>query len=177
MWILISWLLRSQPIWIYTVFKTGYIWAQFVLIEVLHPSTAMVMLRQFFSHVRMGLPGLNQYQAADEVSCAKTQHSDSADGEARTSNPSISSLRLYQLSHCTYLQNVLSAGSWEKKMITVFPMTMRPINNPWDAIDKALCMLSTVQYLYSTPHHYNTDLNIMVMLCHISKWFCRHFNR
>ena len=104
LWILISLLLRSQPIWIYNVFKTGYIWAKFVLFEVLHPSTAMAMLRQFFSHVRMGLPGLNQYQAADKVSCAKTQHSDSANGEAQTSNPSITSLTLYQLSHCRCLQ-------------------------------------------------------------------------
>ena len=41
------------------------------------------------------LPGLNQYQAVDKVSCSRTQHSDS--GESPTSNPSIPSLTLYQL--------------------------------------------------------------------------------
>ena len=56
--------------------------------------------QQFFSHVGMGLPGLNQYKEADKVSCSRTQHSDSAGGETQTSNPSIPTLRLYQLSCC-----------------------------------------------------------------------------
>ena len=46
---------------------------------------------------------LNQYWAADKVSCSRTQHSDSAGGETRTSNPSIPSLTLYHLSHCAPL--------------------------------------------------------------------------
>ena len=33
------------------------------------------------------------------MSCSRTQHSDSAGGEARTGNPSIPSLTLYQLRH------------------------------------------------------------------------------
>ena len=58
-------------------------------------------------------------------------------------------------------------------MITAFSMTMGPINNPWDALlDKALCMLSTVQYLYNTSHHYNMYLNIMAML-----WLPNYFQR
>ena len=47
-----------------------------------------------------GLPGLNQYKSEDKVSCSRTQHSDSAGSETRTSNPSITSPTLYQLSHC-----------------------------------------------------------------------------
>ena len=56
--------------------------------------------QQFFSHIGMFscLPGLNQYYAADTVSCSSTQHGDS--GESQTSNPSILSLTLHQLSHC-----------------------------------------------------------------------------
>ena len=38
----------------------------------LHPS------EQFFSHVGLGLPGLNQYKAADKVFCSLTQHSNLA---------------------------------------------------------------------------------------------------
>ena len=38
-----------------------------------------------------------------KVSCSKTQHSDSANGETRTSNPSIHSLTPYQLIHCAPL--------------------------------------------------------------------------
>ena len=38
--------------------------------------------QQLFSHVRTGLPGLNQ----DKMSCSKTQHSDSAFSEACNSN-------------------------------------------------------------------------------------------
>ena len=34
------------------------------------------------------------------MSCSRTQHSDWVGGEARTSNPSIPNLMLYQLSHC-----------------------------------------------------------------------------
>ena len=56
-----------------------------------------------FSHVRTGLPELNQYSAGDKVSCSSTQHSDSAGGETRISNLSIPSLRLYQLNHCALL--------------------------------------------------------------------------
>ena len=42
--------------------------------------------QQFFSHVRIGLPGSNQYKAADKVSWSRTKHCDSTSGEARTSN-------------------------------------------------------------------------------------------
>ena len=52
-----------------------------------------------FSHVGMGLPGLNQYLGVDKVSCSRT-HSDSASEETGTSNPSIVILTLHQLSHC-----------------------------------------------------------------------------
>ena len=45
----------------------------FDLILNLHPS------RQFFSHVRTGLPGLNQYKAEDKVSCSRTQRSASSE--------------------------------------------------------------------------------------------------
>ena len=57
---------------------------------------ALCLDQQFFSHVWTiaCLPGLNQYQAADKVSCSRTQHSDS--GESRTGNPLIPSLNLYQ---------------------------------------------------------------------------------
>ena len=53
-----------------------------------------------FCHVKTisFLPRLNQYNAADKMCFALTQHCDS--GESRTSNPSIPSLTLYQLSHC-----------------------------------------------------------------------------
>ena len=37
-----------------------------------------------FSHVVMGLPGLNQYKTADKVSCSRTQHSESAGSETPT---------------------------------------------------------------------------------------------
>ena len=67
--------------------------------DALHPS------QQFFSHVRMisCLPVLNQYKAADKVSCSRTQRSDSTGSESRTSNPLITILMLYQLSHCALL--------------------------------------------------------------------------
>ena len=46
----------------------------------------------------------SRFEAADkEVSCSRTQHSDSADNESRISNPSIPNLTLYQMSHCTPL--------------------------------------------------------------------------
>ena len=51
------------------------------------------------------LPGLNQYFTADKVSCSRTQHIDSSGVAARTSNPSIPSLALYQLSHCARLKS------------------------------------------------------------------------
>ena len=54
-----------------------------------------------FGHVGMGLPVLNQYKAADKVSCSWTQHSDTAGGEALTSNPWIPNLIIYQLIHYT----------------------------------------------------------------------------
>ena len=38
--------------------------------------------QQFFSHVRMGFPGLSQYKAEDKVSCSMSQGS--ASGEAQT---------------------------------------------------------------------------------------------
>ena len=40
--------------------------------------------QQLFSHVGMGLPGLNQYLAADKVSCSRTQHSNSTSSEVGT---------------------------------------------------------------------------------------------
>ena len=60
------------------------------------------MCQQFFSHVRIGLPELNQYlSVVDKVSCSRKQHIDFAGGETLTSNLSIPSLTLYQLNHCT----------------------------------------------------------------------------
>ena len=44
-------------------FSRGHYWGTFVWFNSLHPS------QQFFSHMRMGLPVLNQYKAADKVSC------------------------------------------------------------------------------------------------------------
>ena len=41
-----------------------------------------------FQSCQGGFPGLKQYLAANKVSCSRTQHNDSAGGEARTSNPS-----------------------------------------------------------------------------------------
>ena len=67
-----------------------------VLFDSLHLS------QQIFSHVGTGLPGLTNTKQLI-VSCSRTQHSDSAGGETRTSNPSIPSLMLYQLSHCILL--------------------------------------------------------------------------
>ena len=58
--------------------------------------------QQFFSHVVKGLPGLNQFYAADKVSFSRTQYIDFPSGESRTtcSNPLIPSLMLYQLRQC-----------------------------------------------------------------------------
>ena len=53
----------------------------FVCVESLCPS------QQFCSHVAMGLPELNQYEAEDRVCCSRTQRS--ASSEAGTCNPSI----------------------------------------------------------------------------------------
>ena len=55
----------------------------------------------FFCNVQTGLPGLNEYLAADKVICSPK--SNSVGIEAQTSNPLIPSLMLYQLSHCTLL--------------------------------------------------------------------------
>ena len=44
------------------------------------------------SHIGMGLPGKNQYQAADKMFCSRTQLSDYVGGEAPSSNPAIPSL-------------------------------------------------------------------------------------
>ena len=49
---------------------------RFVWFDSLCPS------QQIFSHVGTDLPGLNHYQAVDKVCCSRTQHSDSARGEA-----------------------------------------------------------------------------------------------
>ena len=49
--------------------------------RIIHPS------QQYFSHVGMSLPVLNQFYGEDKVSCSRTQHS--ACGESRASNPSI----------------------------------------------------------------------------------------
>ena len=59
----------------------------FVCFESLCPS------QHFFSHVGIGLRGLNQYQADDKVYCSMIQRS--ASGEAQTRNPSIPSQALY----------------------------------------------------------------------------------
>ena len=60
---------------------------------------SLCLSQQFFSHAGMGLTRLYKYQAVDKVSCSRTHHSDSAGGEAQTSNPLIPSLTLYQPSH------------------------------------------------------------------------------
>ena len=48
---------------------------RFAWFDSLHPC------QLFFSHVETGLPGLNQYSAADKVSCLRKQHSEIASGE------------------------------------------------------------------------------------------------
>ena len=61
-----------------------------------------VPCQQFLSHAGMisCLPGSNQYQAADKVSCSSTHlHSESVGGESPTSSPYIPSLTLSHLSH------------------------------------------------------------------------------
>ena len=59
----------------------------FVCFESLRPS------QQFFSYDGMGLSGLNQYKARNNVSCSRTQHSDTS--KARTCKPSVSIQALY----------------------------------------------------------------------------------
>ena len=72
------------------------VWVLFVCFDTLRSS------QQFFSHVWMISDPLvlNQYVAADKVSCSKTQRSDSAGGESGTSQPLIANLKRYQLSFC-----------------------------------------------------------------------------
>ena len=58
--------------------------------------------QQLLSHAGMisCLPGSNQYQAADKMSCSSTHlHSESVGAESPTSSPSIPSLMLSHLSH------------------------------------------------------------------------------
>ena len=50
-----------------------YSFCLFVLFDSLHPS------QHFFSYVLTGLPGLNQYQARNDVSCSRTQRSDACE--------------------------------------------------------------------------------------------------
>ena len=55
--------------------------------------------------------------SSGKMSCSRIQHKDSAGDKAQTSNPSIPSLTIYQLSHCTplyhlYLQSRNQCGSW-----------------------------------------------------------------
>ena len=47
--------------------------------------------------MRSCFPGLNQYQAAGKVSCSRSEHSDYASHESRTSNTSIPSHPINQL--------------------------------------------------------------------------------
>ena len=82
---------QIQISWIHIIFYTACL---FVCFDSLHAS------KQFFSHVRMGLPGLNQYLKAAE-SCSRTQHRNFASSEASTSNPSIHNLTFYQPLHST----------------------------------------------------------------------------
>ena len=56
-----------------------------------------VLSKQFFSHVRTGFPGLNQYLTEDKVYCSRTQRS--ASSEAQTRNTSTLSQALYM--YCT----------------------------------------------------------------------------
>ena len=59
------------------------------------------------SNVGTDLPGLNQYWVVDKVSCPRTQHSDSPNGDAKITNPAIPILTLYQLSHCTPMPDLI----------------------------------------------------------------------
>ena len=63
--------------------------------------------------------------AADKLSCSRTQHSDSTGSESQTSNPSIPSLLLYQLSQCT-LQNFQDAWDLIDQEGNNFPVTVNP---------------------------------------------------
>ena len=82
--------------------------AKFFCFDALRP------YQQFFSHTRMisCLQGLNQYKAADKVSCSRTQLSDSTSGESQTSNPLIPSLMLYQLGHCAPKRMLWTPCKW-----------------------------------------------------------------
>ena len=104
----------SKPLLVaHTTFWKSNLAAQYIwfLFNSLRPS------QQFFSHVRTGIHALSQYYASDKVSCSlsyqrlrylsslkgKYQRNlrwrrCSTGGEARTSNPSIPSQKLYQLS-------------------------------------------------------------------------------
>ena len=53
--------------------------------------------------------------AVDKVSCSRTQHIDTAGSESQTSNPSIPSLMLYQLSHCAWVHNTFTSGGRQSK--------------------------------------------------------------
>ena len=54
-----------------------------------------------FSIVSRKFPvSLDQYLAADKVTCSRIEHSDSTGDESQTSTRSIRNLMLYQLSHC-----------------------------------------------------------------------------
>ena len=55
---------------------------------------------KFFIYVGMGLPGLNQYYAADKVSCSRTQTVTPPAMRLNSSNPLIPSPMLCQLCHC-----------------------------------------------------------------------------
>ena len=71
--------------------------------------------QQFFSHVGMAVPGLNQNKAADKVSCSRTQHRDLAGIETQTSNMSVPRLTIYQLSHWAALKMLcISVGGAEE---------------------------------------------------------------
>ena len=83
----------------------------FVCFDSLHPS------QQFFIHVRTSLPVMNQYRAADKVSCSKTQHSDSTGGEAQTSNPSI--LPTEPLHSATTKSGFLMSGPYYRHKILI----------------------------------------------------------
>ena len=48
-WIMISWLLRSQLIWIYTVFEMGYI--QFIMLRVKQECTVVSFTAKVFGYI------------------------------------------------------------------------------------------------------------------------------
>ena len=100
--------------------------------------------QQFFSHggIISFLPGLNQYLAADNVCCSRTQHSDSASSKSLTSNPSIPSLTLYQLSQCTPVHSLTWGNfpSWQMQcffLISPYELQHEISNNVLFATKKA----------------------------------------